>query len=132
MTSIKKKLFSGGENMTKFIRIELPYDQLKKINSKEKLYEILDNSDINFLKRMYPDLEISRGFFDLKNGFVREEQEFHKWEPIVKKLAQAENKCMEVRFIYDHEDEIFGFRAYPDGKVMVITLTWEEVERMIN
>ena len=129
---IKKKLFSGGRHMTNFVRVELPYEKLTNITSKERFYEILDKPDIEFLDSNYPDLEISKGFFDLKNGFVREEHDFHKWEPIVSKLAQAEEKFMEIRFFYDHEDEIYGFRAYPDGKVNVITLTWEEVERMIN
>ncbi len=113
--------------MFEYIRIILPFERLELINSKEKLFEILDPNEREYLKNHNKDLEIEEGFLTFKDGYVRKADMIENWKSILGKIAKLEKKTFELLFYYDNEDEVYGYKAYPDAQVKLIAPVRSEI-----
>lgn len=56
--------------MFEYIRIVLPFERLETINSKEKLFELLDHNEREYLQTYNDDLMFEEGFMGFKDGYV--------------------------------------------------------------
>ncbi len=113
--------------MFEYIRIILPFERLEIIDSKEKLFEILDRNEREYLENYYKDLEIEEGFLTFKDGYVRKDDNIENWKSILGKIAKLEKKTFELLFYYDNEDEVYGYKAYPNTEVKLIAPVWSEI-----
>jgi len=109
-------------NMNEFVNIRIPEEVLWNLYSKEKLYEILNENEINFLDTHYSDLDIKENYFTLADGYRRKNQKLSKWRSILYKIANAEDKPMEILFYFDDIHKSLGYRADPNSTVKKLAL----------
>ena len=117
--------------MNEFVRIKFPDENLWNLHSKGELYEILEENEIDFLDTHYNDLESQENYLTLIDGYLRENQEISKWRSILYKIANAEDKPMEILFFFDDIEENYGYRAYPNSTVKRLALEWNEMEEYV-
>ena len=94
----------------------------------EKLFEILGHFEIQYLQDYCKDLEIEQGFLTFKDGFIRKDNIVENWKSILGKIAKLEKKTIELLFYYDNEDEVYRYKASPNGQVKRIEPIWSEIE----
>ena len=91
--------------MNEFVIIKFPDEDLWNTSSKEKLYGILDENEIDFLDTHYNDLDIKENCITLVDGYMKENQELSKWRSILYRIANAEDKPIEILFFFDNIEE---------------------------
>jgi hypothetical protein len=104
--------------------MEFDHPKMAKIRTKKDLYRILSQPERDFLDEDYPDLTIEGGYFGA-DEYYRKNYNSEKWVSIIRKIAKKEKFIFEIRFIGEDNDS-WGYKAYPNGKVNEITQVWEE------